>query len=181
MGKSHDLATIATDGLPTLEVDTIKNTSGTTALTIDSNGRLGVSNPIIFYGRKNNVDSYTTIGTIVWNVSMVDTANAYNTSTGLFTCPKAGHYEIHWNYLQRAVGYLRTTAQKNGSHIYGSGQQTMIYSSNSSAEEDMRAGTSIVNCAVGDTLSIRFEDKSSTADIYFGGNSHNCFTVKFLG
>lgn len=38
MGKSHDLATIATDGLPTLEVDTIKNTSGTTGLTIDSSG-----------------------------------------------------------------------------------------------------------------------------------------------
>ena len=164
-----------------LKVDTIQNTGGTTGLTIDSAGRLGVSNPIIFYGRKDNVSSYTTVGTIVWNVSMVDTASAYNTSTGLFTCPKAGHYEIHWNYLQRKTGFLRTTAQKNGSHIYGSGQMTMVYSYNASDEEDMRSGTSIVNCAVGDTLSIRFEDKSSTADIYFGSNSHNCFTVKFLG
>ena len=164
-----------------LKVDSIQNTGGTTGLTIDSNGRLGISNPIIFYGRKDDASNYSTIGTIVWNVSMVDTANAYNTSTGLFTCPKAGHYEIHWNYLQRFTGYLRTTAQKNGSHIYGSGQQTMIYGNNSSDEEDMRAATSIVNCAVGDTLSIKFVDKNSTADIYFGGNSHNCFTVKFLG
>ena len=164
-----------------LKVDTIQNTGGTTGLTIDSAGRLGVSNPIIFYGRKDNVSSYTTVGTIVWNVSMVDTASAYNTSTGLFTCPKAGHYEIHWNYLQRSDGYLRTTAQKNGSHIYGSGSATMIYGWNGANEEDMRAATCIVNCAVGDTLSIRFEDKSSTADIYFGSNSHNCFTVKFLG
>jgi len=43
-----------------LKVDTIQNTGGTTGLTIDSNGRLGVSNPIIFYGRKNNVSKIKT-------------------------------------------------------------------------------------------------------------------------
>ena len=45
MGKSHDLATIAADGLstPTLKVDTIQNTSATTALTIDSSGDLTFS------------------------------------------------------------------------------------------------------------------------------------------
>tara|TARA_B100001939_G_scaffold329713_1_gene326205 strand:+ start:387 stop:854 length:468 start_codon:yes stop_codon:yes gene_type:complete len=43
MGKSHDLATLATNGLTTFEVDTIKNTSGTTALTIDSSGDLTFS------------------------------------------------------------------------------------------------------------------------------------------
>ena len=164
-----------------LKVDTIQNTGGTTGLTIDSNGRLGVSNPIIFYGRKDNLSSYTTIGTIVWNVSMIDTASAYNTSTGLFTCPKAGYYEIHWYYLQRMDGYLRTTAQKNGSHIWGSGQATMIYSYSSANEEDLRSATCIVNCSVNDTLSIRFEDKSSNTDIYTGSNAHNGFTVKFLG
>ena len=36
-----------------LKVDTIQNTGGTTGLTIDSSGRLGVSNPIIFYARKD--------------------------------------------------------------------------------------------------------------------------------
>ena len=164
-----------------LKVDSIQNTGGTTGLTIDSNGRLGISNPIIFYGRKDDASNYSTIGTIVWNVSMVDTANAYNTSTGLFTCPKAGHYEIHWNYLQRFTGYLRTTAQKNGSHIYGSGQQTMIYGYNASSEEDQRTAFAIVNCAAGDTLSIRLEDKNNTANFYGGSNSHNGFTVKFLG
>ena len=167
--------------MPTLEVDTIKNTSGTTALTIDSSGRLGVSNPIIFYGRKDDVTGYTTVGTIVWNISMIDTASAYNTSTGVFTCPKAGHYEIQWMYLHRFSGYLRTTAQKNGSHVYGSGSQSIIYNNNVDADEQMCFGTAIVNCAVNDTLNIRFENKNSNADIYFGTNSHNGFTVKFLG
>ena len=164
-----------------LKVDTIQNTGGTTGLTIDSSGRLGISNPIIFYGRKNNGGGYTTIGTIVWNVSMIDTASAYNTSTGLFTCPKAGHYEIQWMYLHRFSGYVRTTAQKNGSHVYGDTDATIIYNNNTDADEQMFFGTAIVNCAVNDTLSIRFENKSSSADIYFGSNSHNGFTVKFLG
>tara|TARA_Y100000004_G_C8669449_1_gene308633 strand:+ start:40 stop:513 length:474 start_codon:yes stop_codon:yes gene_type:complete len=48
MGKSHDLATIAADGLSTLKadtvkVDTIQNTSGTGALIIDSSGDLTFS------------------------------------------------------------------------------------------------------------------------------------------
>jgi len=165
-----------------LKVDTIQNTGGTTGLTIDNAGRLSISNPIIFYGRKNDASAYTTIGTIVWNVSMIDTASAYNTSTGLFTCPKAGHYEIQWMYLHRFSGYLRTTAQKNGSHVYGSGSETIIYNNNiDNSSEQMNFATAIVNCAVNDTLSIRFENKSGNADIYFGGNAHNGFTVKFLG
>ena len=164
-----------------LKVDTIQNTGGTTGLTIDNNGRLGIPNPIIFFGRKSDVSTYTTVGTIVWNVSMLDTANAYNTSTGLFTCPKAGHYEIHWHYLQRGSGYLRTTAQKNGSHVWGSGAATIIYANNTSDEEDQRTAFAIVNCAAGDTLSIRLEDKNNTANFYGGSNSHNGFTVKFLG
>ena len=165
-----------------LKVDTIQNTGGTTGLTIDSSGRLGVPNPIIFYARKTDSNNYTTVGTIVWNVSIIDTASAYNTSTGLFTCPKAGYYEVQWMYLSRFSGYLRTTAQKNGSHVWGSGQATIIYNNNyDNGDEQMVFGTTIVNCAVNDTLSIRLEDKNSNADIYFGGNSHNGFTVKFLG
>ena len=164
-----------------LKVDSIQNTGGTTGLTIDNNGRLGVSNPIIFFGRKSDVSTYTTTGTIVWNVSMIDTTSAYNTSTGLFTCPKSGYYEIHWHYLQRGSGYLRTTAQKNGSHVWGSGQATIIYGTNTSDEEDQRTAFAIVNCAVGDTLSIRLEDQTNTANFYGGSNSHNGFTIKFLG
>ena len=40
MGKSHDLATLSDDGISTLKVDTIKSTGGTTAMTVDSSGRV---------------------------------------------------------------------------------------------------------------------------------------------
>ena len=70
-----------------LKVDAIQNTAGTSALTIDNAGRLSVSNPIIFYGRKDDVSAYTTIGTIVWNVSMIDTASAYTVSYTHLTLP----------------------------------------------------------------------------------------------
>ena len=53
-----------------LKVDTIQNTGGTTGLTIDSSGRLVFLNPIIFYARKTDASNYTTVGTIVWNVSL---------------------------------------------------------------------------------------------------------------
>ena len=40
MGKSHDLATLSDDGISNLKVDTIKSTGGTTAMTVDSSGRV---------------------------------------------------------------------------------------------------------------------------------------------
>jgi len=165
-----------------LHVDAIKHSGGTSALTIDSSGRVGVTNPIISWARKTDTTSYTTVGTIVWDTEMLDTAGAYNNSTGVFTCPKVGFYEVHWHYLHRANGYLTTTLQKNGSHVWGSGSQTILYSNNNdSGDQQQVSAFGVVNCSVSDTLSIRLNEISGASDFYGGSNSHNGFMIKFLG
>ena len=60
--------------MSTLAVDAITNVTGTSALTIDGSGRMGVSNPIYCWVRKSN-QSLSAAGTIVWNIEMVDTAD----------------------------------------------------------------------------------------------------------
>ena len=96
MGKSHDLATIATDGLPTLEVDTIKNTSGTTALTIDSAGR--VLNPNVVAWFLNKTSSQTASGgdeLVSWDVVQLNQGSGFQTSGGnanKFVAPVHGIY-----------------------------------------------------------------------------------------
>tara|TARA_Y100000114_G_scaffold153111_1_gene172497 strand:+ start:455 stop:982 length:528 start_codon:yes stop_codon:yes gene_type:complete len=175
--------------MSTLNVTNIKAADGTSALTIaNSTGAVtqtvqpSVTTPILVWARKNDTNAITSAGTINWNVEMIDTANAYNNTNGTFTCPRAGHYEVHWHYLHRFDGYMRTTLQKNGSHVWGSGQATIIYSNNNdNGDENLVSAFALVNCAVNDTLSIYLQDRSSNADIYAGGNSHNGFMVKFLG
>tara|TARA_A200000159_G_scaffold137053_1_gene137013 strand:- start:2325 stop:2849 length:525 start_codon:yes stop_codon:yes gene_type:complete len=174
--------------MSTLNVTNIKAADGTSALTIaNSTGAVtqtvtpSVTTPILVWARKTDAN-VSTQGTINWNVEMIDTANAYNNTNGTFTCPRAGHYEVHWHYLHRFNGYTRTTLQKNGSHIWGSGQQTIMYSANGDSNDESNVSAfAVVNCAVNDTLSIYFQDKSASADIYGGNNSHNGFMVKFLG
>ena len=97
MGKSHDLATIATDGLPTLEVDTIKNTSGTTALTIDSNGFLKSNKESVFrayMGSPAQTIPNNTNTVIQYNVESFDPNSWYDTSTYKFTPTLAGYYSV---------------------------------------------------------------------------------------
>ena len=167
--------------MSTLAVDAITNVTGTSALTIDGSGRMGVSNPIYCWVRKSN-QSLSAAGTIVWDIEMVDTANAYNNTNGLFTCPRAGYYEVNWHYLHRFNGYLRTTVQKNNAHVWGSGSATILYSNNTDAGDEIQvAGMALVNCAAGDTLSIYLVNTSGSADLYGGSNSHNGFMIKFLG
>jgi len=160
---------------------TIDLTSKVTGVLPVANGGTGVSSPILVYARKSN-GNVSTASTIIWNTEMVDTAGAYNNTTGVFTCPKSGHYEVHWHYLHRFPGYLRTTLQKNGTYIWGSGQKSIIYNRNvDSTDESQVSGMAIVNCSVNDTLSIYFIGRSGTSDIYGEQNSHNGFLVKFLG
>jgi len=162
-------------------INTIKRDASTTAMTIDSNGRMGVSNPIYVWARRSS-GNLSADGNIVWDTEMIDTASAYNNTTGIFTCPRDGHYEVHWHYLHRFNGYIRTTLLKNGSYVWGSSSATVLYSNNTdSGDEQQVSAFGIVNCSANDTLYIVISGRSGAADIYGSSNSHNGFMVKFLG
>ena len=126
MGRSHDLATIAADGIPTLKVDTIQNTSGTEALTIDSGGNLFKTQKAGFYARGYNGygdKTSTHSGLHAWHFTTVDfnTGNHFdnNTSTGgVFVAPKAGIYLISGGLgYKSAVGYHGLLYYKNTTNI----------------------------------------------------------------
>jgi len=104
MGKSHDLATIATDGLPTLEVDTIKNTGGTTGLSINSDGVV-TKNVLPAFSVGLTSDEARTSQTeraIYWNrtsgqMKFIQGGMSLDSSNGKITVPVAGVYAFHSN------------------------------------------------------------------------------------
>ena len=180
---SVSTAKIADSAVSTAKIasSAVDLTSKVTGVLPIANGGTGVSSPIYVWARKSD-GNVSTASTIIWNTEMVDTAGAYDNTTGVFTCPKSGYYEIQWHYLHRFAGYLRTTLQKNGTYVWGSGQQSIVYNANGSATDEAQvSGMAIVNCSVNDTLSIYFINRNGTADIYGESNSHNGFLVKFLG
>ena len=99
--------------LSKLYVNNIYSKTGASeAINIDSDGRVGFANPILVQAYMTT--DMTAAGIFIWNNKIIDTANAYSTSTGQFTCPKAGYYEVSFNYLARNIGTgHRTNVRKN--------------------------------------------------------------------
>ena len=99
MGKSHDLATLSDDGISTLKVDTIKSTGGTTAMTVDSSGR--VLRSVLPAWRIGLTSQQTETSAGLKKVAF-DTTSSKNcflqggvtSSTGTITVPVAGLYQV---------------------------------------------------------------------------------------
>jgi len=103
-------------------VQNIKYDSSTTAMTIDSGGR--VLTPVIpvFWAYSSSIDSISTADTaIVFGDTDLNNGNHYSTSTGRFTAPVAGIYEFNVQALFRKTnvsgGKGELTLYKNGSNV----------------------------------------------------------------
>lgn len=167
-----------------LKVSEIQDpTNANSALTIDSSGRVSLGQPIIVQAYMTT--NMTATGIFVWNNKIIDTANAFSTSTGRFTCPKAGYYEVCFNYLLRAcTSGHRTNVRKNGVNqgVDSSNANASLiwsYFDTGSNEANMAAST-IVECAVNDLLDVHLSYLAN-GNVYGAVNTHNQLTIKFLG
>ena len=97
-----------------LKVDTISNAAGTSAISIDSSGRIKLSNPIAFHVRGTGTQAWTgsaheqnlALTSVVENIG-----NGYSTSTYKFTCPVSGVYLFYGQYTNTVNG-------SNGPEMY---------------------------------------------------------------
>ena len=84
-----------------LKVDAIQNTAGTSAMTIDSSGRmLTPARPAFMARRTSNQSS----GIVIFDTAMINQGSHYNTSDGKFTAPIAGLYTFSSVVLSRLGG-----------------------------------------------------------------------------
>ena len=103
----------------TLKVNTIAHSGGTTAMTIDSAGRMVQSNrPLFFANATNSANSaaaWTTGGTsannftpIPFDREVIDRTNNFDPSTFKFTVPVAGDYLFYfWGISGNTDNWLR--------------------------------------------------------------------------
>lgn len=78
-----------------LNVDQIgHSTTGTTALEIDTSGRILTPARPAFWAYKADDTGIVAAGTYVFNVAPVNVGNCYNTTNGVFTAPVAGLYHF---------------------------------------------------------------------------------------
>lgn len=150
-----------------IETENIEPPYEWTIIQIANNGA-GFQSPIIasFYLSTNQ----TTTHPIIFDTEVIDTNSAYDTSTGLFTCPVIGVYEISI--------YLVATTGGPGIEIYKNG---ILYTLCGWVDAgNGGVGTVTLSCNAGDTLSI-----GNASNITWVGttldNAPSQATIKLVG
>ena len=145
--------------MSTLKVGTIQSTTANTAMTIDSTGRVLLSQLIAFHGKKTDTDTYNTIGqAILFNQTKLAHA-AWNGTT--FTAPIAGTYRFFVNGHHQTAGgtTFELAIYKNGSSY-----ETSYALSDSGSTRPRVSVESVMLLAVGDTIDFRLLQ----GDVYGG-------------
>ena len=155
------------------------DTSGN--LTVTGNVRTA-NLPAIFVTRIATGGGSVSSGTIIFNNAYLNNGNYYSTSTGLFTCPLAGLYLVT---LYGLVGTGATAANSGELRINKGASLAAIahWNITGSAWESI-SFTTVVSCAVNDTLSASVSGTNGGGFFYGGGavgGEYNGFSIAYLG
>ena len=140
----YDLTVPAAAGTNSIDLSNLVVDNIAASLT----GPLTISNQPMFSGGAGTTSSAATQE--VTNMSViVNNGNHYNTSNGRFTCPIAGIYEVNAHMLSNyAAAYNWIAIFKNGSPF-----QNMHWNPDSASGHHYTGLSTLVTCAVNDTLS----------------------------
>tara|TARA_B100000085_G_scaffold280181_1_gene304693 strand:- start:598 stop:1107 length:510 start_codon:yes stop_codon:yes gene_type:complete len=98
-------------------INTVKYDASTTAMTIDSTGRILTPARPAFRAHKTDGNVSAT-NTYIPNVCAFNVGNHFSTTTGKFTCPIAGNYVFYANIL------TATNQEENDLSLYLNGTGT---------------------------------------------------------
>jgi hypothetical protein len=150
MGKSHDLATIADDGIASLGIGSGGLTVGTDQLAVDASGRVTMPYQPAFYAYMDATgNSYDAILTYYYSTS-VNVGSHFNPNTGYFTAPVAGRYLFNANIMTTNTNtyhfwrFYQNSSAASSYHHTAAGYASYRHSS----------GCAVLDLQVNDTVSI---------------------------
>ena len=152
----------------------IQHTNGTSAMTVDSTGRVNLPQLVAFTAYVNNNSSANvSVGSKVpYDVAIINKGNGYNTSTYVFTAPVAGVYWFSYSVWCAQSSTGRTGFYKNGV-AYGRSDYP-IGTRNQASASDNDSASSAIELAANDTVDIRAY--SSSVDV-FGTNYFSGYLI----
>ena len=136
-----------------LKVDNIQNSSGTSAMSIDSSGHILTPARPAFSATSSGGFNITS-GTITYDSEEFDIGGNYNASTSEFTCPVAGIYSFSFSYYAVNTTTARASLYKNGS-IYAIGNRV-----ESNGNHPSTTSTIVMQCSANDEIYIGWQEGS---------------------
>tara|TARA_B100000575_G_C23069074_1_gene615711 strand:+ start:528 stop:1067 length:540 start_codon:yes stop_codon:yes gene_type:complete len=160
-------------------VQNVKYDASTTAMTIDSSGRVLQPNlPCWFAERTSSYSSTTSFVEVVYNNAHINRGNGYNTSNGRFTVPISGIYQVSWNDIGDTVDTVyrsRLYVNGNTASISGSAKRFERRMEQSGGQHSPSATQTVyIELTAGQYISIFEKRDSGTNTIY--ADADNVFT-----
>lgn len=156
-----------------LDVGTIRATNGTTAMTVDTSGRvLTPARPAfnVWYSGGN----LASVNTIVWNNEEVNVGSHYNTSNGRFTAPINGVYFFSWFAMSTnsvtEFGLRLQVDGSNSSHVWN-------FSNSLSSEYETLTGSTTLSLNASQYVTLSVENGTMLGV----ANYHNNFCGYLVG
>jgi hypothetical protein len=145
-----------------LNVDSIRNAAGTSALTIDSSGRVTTPARPAFFAYRATGDSsdnnYTSATQVNFDSIQHNIGNCFSTSSNKFTAPVDGVYNFSWQVRMGNVtsaGYIYSALRKNDNVAWGSGLYIYANLEDPQGGSYQTAGTSVtVQISAGDEIDV---------------------------
>lgn len=164
-----------------LKVDAIQNTSGTSGLTIDSNGFV-LPKAVIFSAimSGNQSISNSTWTKVLFNTEEYDTASQYDHSNSKFQPTIAGYYQINsaLSWFNGASTAALSRFYKNGSHYKNS---AYLYHSDQSLDDYQVEGSMTVYMnGSSDYLEV-YAFNVGTANVISGAGGNSYFQGFLIG
>jgi hypothetical protein len=139
----------------TVSANTISSSTGTTALTIDSSGRILTPNRPSFFASSNQGTHTTNVSAVLdFATVQINVGSSYNNGTYRFTAPVAGVYYFHSTiYTQQASTTATVCWRKNGAQ-YSIGNDAIFHKSAASASDHTIGSSILLNLAVNDFIDL---------------------------
>jgi len=157
----------------TIYVDNISHRDGSSAMTIDNEGRvLTPARPSFFANKNGHMAETNTTGIRIENWATVhDIGNNFNATTGIYSIPIAGVYFFAMNWMHgNPAGDMQLHGYKNSSTIVKSNQMA------AGASWNQDHLTIVYEFSVGDTFSWYLKSSASSTYGVYGSNDQftNC-------
>ncbi len=125
---------------------------------------------------------------VVFGTKVYDSHNAYNSSTGVFTAPISGEYEIssrvRYSNSQAwtaSGSYAASYIYKNSSAYSAQGEYSPDSTNTPSNSGPALLGTDSVKLLAGETIDLRTAHNESSARTLLASDNHNWITIKRTG